>query len=157
MLKKLITKLFHISFLLTRPLTMGVRVILLNNTKTKVLLVNHSYTDGWHFPGGGVDSGETIEHAALRELREECSIEPNAALVLQGVYFQRKVNNRDHVAVFYGTANEETLGFTPSGEIKKAAFFPLDALPDGTTIPTRQRLEEYAGRAEISSLWTEDN
>lgn len=155
MLKKLITKFFHISFLFTRPLTMGVRVILLDQTKTKVLLVHHTYIDGWHFPGGGVDAGETIEHAALRELREECSIAPEAALTLQGVYFQKKVNNRDHVAVFHGLADEKQLGFQPSHEITEAKFHPLDDLPETISDPTRQRLEEYAGRAEISPIWSE--
>lgn len=155
MLKKLIAKLFHISFLFTRPLTLGVRVILLDQSQTKVLLVHHTYTDGWHFPGGGVDVGETIEHAALRELREECAITPQGTLTLQGLYFQKKVNNRDHVAVFHGLADEKALGFKPSREITQAQFFPLDALPETATQPTRQRLEEYAGRAEISSLWVE--
>lgn len=157
MLKKLITKFFHISFLFTRPLTMGVRVILLDQSKTKVLLVNHTYVDGWHFPGGGVDAGETIEDAALRELREECSIAPTNTLTLHAVHFHKKVNNRDHVAVFHGLADEETLGFTPSREIKEAKFYPLDNLPSTITEPTRQRLEEFAGQRAISPYWSEDS
>lgn len=42
----------------------------------KVLLCKRleSYEKNWQFPQGGIDKGETAEHAALRELEEETSI-----------------------------------------------------------------------------------
>jgi 8-oxo-dGTP pyrophosphatase MutT (NUDIX family) len=41
----------------------------------RVLLVHRPYYDDWSFPKGGVDKGETVEQAALREVREEAGLE----------------------------------------------------------------------------------
>jgi 8-oxo-dGTP pyrophosphatase MutT (NUDIX family) len=51
-----------------------------------VLLVRHSYTPGWYFPGGGVDTGETSADAARRELIEETGLEALGELKLIGFF-----------------------------------------------------------------------
>ena len=51
-------RLFHVYFRLARPMTLGVRAAVLD-AQDSVLLVRHSYTPGWHMPGGGVEPGET--------------------------------------------------------------------------------------------------
>lgn len=42
-----------------RPLTLGVRAIVLNDAG-ELLLVKHTYLNGWYLPGGRVDKGETL-------------------------------------------------------------------------------------------------
>ena len=49
----------------------------------KILLVRRSKTDIkrpglWEMPAGGVDGGETPEQGAIRELKEETSLEPKS-------------------------------------------------------------------------------
>jgi 8-oxo-dGTP diphosphatase len=41
----------------------------------RLLIVHRARYDDWSFPKGGVDEGETIEQAALREVREEAGLE----------------------------------------------------------------------------------
>jgi 8-oxo-dGTP pyrophosphatase MutT (NUDIX family) len=43
--------------------------------KGRVLLVHRRRYDDWSFPKGGVDEGESLEQAALREVKEEAGVE----------------------------------------------------------------------------------
>lgn len=42
----------------------------------KILMVKHQFkNDSWYcLPGGGIEAGETLEMAAIRELEEECLV-----------------------------------------------------------------------------------
>ena len=37
-----------------KPRTLGVRAMIFDEKKGKLLLVKHTYIDGWFLPGGGV-------------------------------------------------------------------------------------------------------
>ncbi len=61
--EKLKLRLMHWSFLVARPMTLGVRGIVVSADE-EILLVRHGYLSGWHFPGGGVEVGETFDSVA---------------------------------------------------------------------------------------------
>ena len=123
---------------LTRPLTIGVRLILLRDGQ--VLLVRHTYQDGWLLPGGGVKRGETLEAAARREAREEVGADLGA-LRLLGMYTNFFEYKSDHVAVFL--CEEFTLGqATDRVEIDCFDFFPLGELPQDIMPGHRRRITE---------------
>jgi ADP-ribose pyrophosphatase YjhB (NUDIX family) len=149
---RIVRRALHLYWRVARGMTMGVRAILLDR-ENRVFLVRHTYVPGWHFPGGGVEVGETALDALTREVREEGFIELVGAPQLHGVFFNHKVSRRDHVLV-YVVRDFTVLGAKqPDREIAEAGFFAFDALPPGTTSPTRQRLNELLNGAEIASTW----
>lgn len=134
--------LFHTYFLLRRPMTLGVRAIVLDEQKNSVFLVKHTYVPGWQLPGGGVDSGETFGQALEKELREEGNIFLTGRPELFALYKNAHASKRDHVALYVCRAFEQTEPKQRDREIAEAGFFPLDNLPEGTTSSTKRRLQE---------------
>ena len=49
--------------------------IIIFNKKGKLLWCKRKTGDGWQFPQGGVDEGETPEEAVLRETYEEVGLD----------------------------------------------------------------------------------
>jgi ADP-ribose pyrophosphatase YjhB (NUDIX family) len=150
--ERLKLRLMHWGFLLTRPMSLGVRGILVD-ADDHVLLVRHGYVPGWHFPGGGVEPGETCLESLARELEEEARVAIEGPPVLHGVFFNDQTSRRDHVAA-YVVRSFRLLGERrPDWEIAEARFFPRLALPEGTTRATRARLAEVFESAPLSERW----
>ncbi len=133
---------YQVYLYFVRPLALGVRVMMVRGGQ--VLLVRHTYTDGWYMPGGGVQRGETMDAAARREAAEEVGAELHD-LRLVGVFSSFKELKSDHNILFVST--DFSVGRKQDREIAEARFFPLNALPDGLWPGHRRRLEELlAGR-----------
>jgi 8-oxo-dGTP pyrophosphatase MutT (NUDIX family) len=134
-------------------MVLGARAVLLDGDR--VLLLRHTYMPGWHFPGGGVEPGETAEEAARREAEEETGFRVEGSMSLLGLYLQKhEATNRDHVAVYVGRQFREVKGFHPNGEIAEIGWFSFDALPDGMNPGTARRIAEIAAEAEDRApLW----
>jgi len=151
-LRRLAGRLLHLYFRLRRGITLGVRAAVLTETGD-VLLVRHTYTPGWHLPGGGVEPNETLVDALAKELREEANIALTGPAALHGIFLNRHVSDRDHVAVFIVRAFTQMAPKQPDREIAEARFFPLAALPDKTTPGTRRRLAEIIDRTVPPAEW----
>ena len=121
--ERLRVRLLHWSFLLTRPMSLGVRAIVIS-PDDEILLVRHGYVSGWHFPGGGVEVGETCLESLKRELEEEAHIAIEAPPVLHGIFFNTQTSRRDHVAA-YVVRSFRVLRRTAArlGD-RRSAFFP---------------------------------
>ena len=136
---------------ITHGMTLGVRAIVLTDTK-QVLLVRHTYVSGWHLPGGGVDAGETAVEAVERELREEAGLLISDAPRFHGLFFNQALG-RDHIAVFVVSGFRPDPAPARSREIAETGFFPLAVLPEGTTASTRRRLEELTLGQPTATHW----
>jgi 8-oxo-dGTP pyrophosphatase MutT (NUDIX family) len=145
-------RVLHVYWRFSRGLTLGVRALVIDG-EGRVFLVKHSYVSGWHLPGGGVESGETVLEALAREMLEEGNIELTAPPALYGVYFNRRVSPRDHVILFVVRAFRQQAAPVPNHEIVATGFFALDAMPNDTAAGTRARIAEVIGGAPVTEQW----
>lgn len=152
---RLRNRLFHAYFLLSRPMTLGVRALILDRGDSghRVFLIRHTYVPGWQLPGGGIERAETAVHALAREIREEANISLAGEPLLRSLHQNRKASRRDHVAFYVVELFRSHGPKLPDREIAEAGFFPLDGLPDGVTPATRRRLAEVFEGAEVSPYW----
>ena len=151
-LEPAIRRVLHGYWRVARGMTLGVRGLVID-PQGRVLLVKHSYVTGWHLPGGGVETGETIQEALARELVEEAGVTALEPPVLHGIFFNSRVSRRDHVALFVIRAFRQEGGPRNRQEIIDYGFFARDALPPDTTRGTRARLAELFDGAAISPRW----
>ena len=137
-------------FRVTRGQTLGVRGVVRDESGC-FLLVRHTYVKGWMLPGGGVDHGESMEEAVVRELREETGVIAGTRPRLISVHTNFKHFKGDHVAVF--AVDDWEQEETSSLEIAEIGFFPADDLPEGTTVATKNRIAEIIGDGPAAPHW----
>jgi ADP-ribose pyrophosphatase YjhB (NUDIX family) len=151
-LEPALRRVLHFFWRFSRGMTLGVRAVVIDGDG-KVFLIEHSYVAGWHLPGGGVETGETLLAGLERELREEGNIELTGPAELFGVYFNRRASRRDHVALFVVRAFRQSAPPRPGHEIIGHGFFARDALPADTSRATRERLAEVFDGRVASDDW----
>lgn len=146
------TRLFHTWFLLTRPMTLGVRALAFD-AEGRILLVRHTYIRGWHLPGGGVEWGQTMLDALARELREEANVEFGLPPRLQSVHLNTRVTKRDHVVLYLCENVRQAAPKQRDREIEEARFFRLDDLPETVAASTATRIGEFNNGTAADPFW----
>ena len=151
-LRRLALSLPHLWFRLARPMTLGVRALVIDE-QGRILLVRHSYLPGWHLPGGGVEPGESAHEALVRELKEEGNVALDADARLIGVYFNTYASKRDHVLLYEVMRFRHLCARAADWEIREARFFALDSLPEDVAGATRRRIGEWQTGAPPEAQW----
>jgi 8-oxo-dGTP diphosphatase len=105
---------------------------------------------GWALPGGFVDYGETLEAAAVREAREETSVDITD-LRLLGCYSDPDRDPRQHTI---STVYVAKGGGKPSAadDAANLAVFSLTDLPAQLCFDHRQILDDYLQRKQAGTI-----
>ncbi|MGH8398901.1 MAG: NUDIX domain-containing protein [Gammaproteobacteria bacterium] len=84
-----------------------------------VLIERRNPPHGWALPGGFVDVGESLEHAAVREAKEETGLEISLKVLL-GCYSNPARDARGHTvsAVYVAEAAGEPRAGDDAGKVK---------------------------------------
>jgi 8-oxo-dGTP pyrophosphatase MutT (NUDIX family) len=122
-----------------RPVSLGVRMILIQDGK--VLLVRHTYMDGWHFPGGAMNRWETPLEGAAREAREEAGVELLEPPTLVEILTSYKGFTSDHV-VTYLCRKFRVWQPSDQWEIAERKLFALNELPPDLALTWHTLLHE---------------
>lgn len=138
MLIKLAFQLSRLYWFLARPVTLGTRIILLQ--EGEIVLVKHSYQEGWYLPGGGVKRGETLEQAIRREAAEECGAALNQIQFL-GIYTNFIDYKSDHIALFL--SQDFSITNLHDREIERVAMFPIHQIPVKLSPGSHQKIEAF--------------
>ena len=120
----------------------------IRNHLGQVLLLKATYADcRWGLPGGGLDQGETIHQALVRECLEElgCDVEIH---YLSGVYYHSEVNSHTFIFRCELVANSN---IKLSDEHSDYAWMNLDELSEVQRIRVQDCLE-FNGQVQSRSF-----
>jgi 8-oxo-dGTP pyrophosphatase MutT (NUDIX family) len=106
-------------------------IVIDNETGTpRVLLVHRPSYDDWSFPKGKLDLGETVEEAALREVREETGLECRIIRELATTRYGYQTRNKGRLrpkAVHYFLMERVSGDIqVPVDEVDRAEWFDFD-------------------------------
>lgn len=121
-----------------------------DNQISIVLIERKNPPYGWAIPGGFVDVGETVEHAAIREAKEEVCLDVKLTCLL-GVYSDPARDTRGHTvtAIYVATAN----GIPQAADdAKSVKIFNIDALPINLAFDHDAVLKDYLNYKNTGSV-----
>jgi 8-oxo-dGTP diphosphatase len=115
-----------------------------------VLIERKNPPYGWAIPGGFVDIGETLEAAAIREAREEITLDIELVSLL-GIYSNPKRDPRGHTitAIYVATSTGTPVA---ADDAKSLGVFTLDDLPSPLAFDHDMVLADYRRYRETGEV-----
>ena len=98
-------------------------VVIFNPPTDSVLLVQ-SRGNLWGFPKGSIENGETIEEAAIREVKEETGY----ILNVSDLYGFHRINNKVHYFESSSERHPLCIQKTPGNDVNSLAWIKLSCL-----------------------------
>lgn len=99
--------------------------VIFSPDRRSILLIKRRDVPIWVLPGGGIDPGETSEHAMIREILEETGFTVKADRLVGDYLPINRLSKHTHLYECKVLSGKETL----SEETNGVAFFPLTKLP----------------------------
>jgi 8-oxo-dGTP diphosphatase len=126
----------------TPEIAADIIIELIDQPGRPIVLIERLYEPhGWAIPGGFVDVGETVEHAARREALEEVGLTVRLKALL-GLYSDPGRDARGHTvtAVYVGEAEGMPLA---ADDAKAAVVVDIHTLPSPLAFDHAKVLEDY--------------
>lgn len=121
----------------------------------RVLLIKREDFEVWALPGGGVEAGESLAQAALREAREETGLEVSLTRLV-GVYSRPDwPPNGEHGVLFAAVPVGGALLQGTDGEALDARYFARHDLPQALIPWHRQRILDALDDVGGAVAWTQ--
>ena len=108
--------------------------------ENRVLLTKREDFEVWCLPSGGVEEGESLAQAAVRETKEETGLDIELKSLV-GVYSCLGALPDTHAVLFTAIPTGGNIQTQP-GETIDARFFSFDEIPDDLSFGHRQRIED---------------
>lgn len=117
-----------------------------------VLIQRKNPPYGWALPGGFVDYGESLEEAAIREAKEETSLD--VALVSQlGAYSDPDRDPRQHnISVVFVARSRGKGKPVASDDAVQVGIFDGNSLPEDMAFDHNRILEDYFERLAANRI-----
>ena len=123
------------AFSLSRNFRISVSALIFKDTM--ILLARRRDIGWWNLPGGGMEIGETVQEAVVREVREETGLLIEVEQLV-GVY--SKPQKQEVVLTFRCVPTGGKLRETE--ESSECCYFPVHNLPSRLLPKHRQRVED---------------
>ncbi len=107
----------------------------------KILLTKRDDFEVWCLPGGGVEDGESLAEAAIREAKEETGLDVELTRLV-GVYSRVGGMWNDMHAILFAAEPVGGELKTQPGETIDVAYFPFDGIPDELLFGHKQRIDD---------------
>lgn len=115
----------------------------------KILLTKREDFEIWCLPSGGVEEGESLAEAAIRETKEETGIDVELTRLV-GVYSRLGGLPDLHAALYEARPIGGEIRLQP-GETIQVEYFPIDDLPEEITFGHVKRIADAVnGRSGMS-------
>ena len=135
----------------TPLLAADILIQLIDVPQRPFVLIERAYPPyGWAIPGGFVDVGERVEHAAIREAKEETCLDVTL-IALLGIYSDPKRDTRGHTVTACYVAEAHGLP-QAADDAKHCGVFTFDELPECLAFDHAQVLADFKRYLETGAV-----